>query len=561
VAIEILVTSQRALNDRPDVAWVRQVLETYSLGAAFLYYTRILHQIELAPDPSQTALQILRSVARKDTVTAVTAEARRIMDRGRRPGVFTPFFLIDILEEAICRCAAPPGPLSAQNRDQLFRAYLATHDHFEDRLMASRLTQEAALKEDILRQVLVGLGDQVALTLPRYWALWVAIPKRLGIENEIARFIPTELPRSMSSIMVPLLSLWAFFGNQARMQNSLPVQLDTQGWNPQVLAAINAVMRVIVLDAATYRQHLEAECAGLRAGERWEYSLVTTSRWPLIQIRESLSCISLGLLANTFGDGLYHRMLTACGGDQTTVNAFTECFGNLFHEYVHDLWHRVVGAGHVHKLTAKSGEELGDGIIAVADGFIVYDAKSRRPTLSVMRSGDLDAFFRDMESGVIKAARQLDTAVKRIRREEPVDLPAGFNRTRVFPIILTLRHFPETPFVYDRIDRLLKTENLLTDDGVAPLLVMDVQSLEVLEGLSEGGADALNILVTKATTPERRTQNLFDLLHAERGGLPWPSRMREAFSVMAECLLNWLRSGHVDESRIDHALYPETPQN
>ncbi len=87
-------------------------------------------------------------------------------------------------------------------------------------------------------------------------------------------------------------------------------------------------------------------------------------------------------------------MLTACTAEDARVNEFTKIFGEVFHEYVHDLWQRIAGPRRTHKLTWGRGQaELGDGIVETVSGTIIYDAKSRRPTLQVTRSGDLDAFF------------------------------------------------------------------------------------------------------------------------------------------------------------------------
>ncbi len=99
------------------------------------------------------------------------------------------------------------------------------------------------------------------------------------------------------------------------------------------------------------------------------------------------------------------------------------------------------------------------------------------------------------------------------------------------------------------------------DDGVAPLLVIDVQTLETMEGLKEQGNDALTLLTLKALTAERRTQSLDDLIYAESRALPWPTRMRETFGAIGDCLLAWLRTGDYDEGAVDRALSPQIPES
>ena len=72
-----------------------------------------------------------------------------------------------------------------------------------------------------------------------------------------------------------------------------------------------------------------------------------------------------------------------------------------------------------------------------------------------MRSGDLDAFFDDLEKGVVKGARQLHKAIEKIRKQGLAIDGRPLNLSRIFPIIVTARRFPEATFVYDRIDEAL----------------------------------------------------------------------------------------------------------
>jgi hypothetical protein len=343
---------------------------------------------------------------------------------------------------------------------------------------------------------------------------------------------------------------------KARSQDTRRVVLDEQGWDPAILTQIKVLLKEVALDAGAYRYQLEQERAALKPGERWEYSVLTPSRWPLICVRDEYICISLALLANVFCDGLYHRMLTACGGDAKRVNAFTELFGKLFHEYVHDLWERVAGADKVHRLWGAGGEEFGDGVIEAPDGLIIYDAKSRRPTRQVTSSGNIDAFFEDMEKGVLNGARQLDAAIKQLRGEVLRNAHRGLDVSHIFPVIVTARHFPEVGFVYDRIDRILHAEGLLQDAGVEPLVVIDTQTLEIMEGLRETGEDVLTLLTQKAVTPHRRVRSLDSLIYEERRALPSPRRMQQVFGILGPCLLAWLRSARIDEETIDGILYP-----
>jgi hypothetical protein len=555
--IAILVTSKRALADLPPPEWVGKVLSLYPLDEVLHMFTRVLAMIEIAPDPLKASIQILHRIARQETVGGVLAEVSRIQARGGRPVIFSPLHLLNFLKRAILECKGPSGSITRGNYDQLFRAYLAMHDHLAAELFDTSRNRTEQLKEDTIRQSLLGLSEKAMYTIPRYWSLWVSIPTRHRWSAQLEGFLPPSVPRPIVNFILPNLSLWAFWGRQV-LENAPPVNFDPGLWkdNPELLVLIQSALREISLTSDVYRAKLDSERSQLGRNEQWAFSFKTPATWPLIQERQNFHCMSMALMANVFCDGLFYRMLSGCKEDQAKVNALTSLFGQIFHEYVYDLWQRLAGPERVRKIINRGQEELGDGIVSLPDASIVYDAKSRRMTLPVARTGNIRAFVDDMKKGILKGASQIDGAIRKLRIEPDTEDAHGLNLRRIYPIVVTATNFPEPAFVYEEIDRELRQMSLLRDEGIAPLLVIDVQSLEILESLKGTSLDALSLLAQKGSDQSVRIKSVDEVVFTELGTIPWNPRLRAAFAALNETTLEWLRTGRFDVETVDRVLHP-----
>jgi len=76
---------------------------------------------------------------------------------------------------------------------------------------------------------------------------------------------------------------------------------------------------------------------------------------------------------------------------------------------------------------------------------------------------------------------------------------------------------PESFFTWEYINERLKNEGLLQDEGIAPLQVLDIEEIEILEGILPQGVSLLEILQRRMDDPQRRYISMKNFLIATIG--------------------------------------------
>lgn len=562
--IRIFITHEEVFGDLPPLTWVRQVLANYPLAGVLRVFTRILHEVESGGDNQATLLKFLQQVASHETHQRIL---RALFNRpaGRPPAiVFSEINLLNFLKEAVRYCRYDDGTLERADTDLLLRAYIATHDHFppgvNDGARSGPKAHLKAIEEDLLRQTLLGLNRPLSLLVPRYWALWVTIPKRLGLTSELERFYTQASGPSMVHSFLLALSAHAYWFTRA---DSIfeATMLRRAYWKafPDRMGAVEAWLSEVSLDAAAYRAALEKEYTGLGREDVWEYSFLTFQNSPLIWIGEDIYCLSLRLLINRAGDGVYYRMLDACGRDEAKVKRLGGLFGAIFHEYTYRQWERIVSPGRIRYVKyGKEQKEAGDGLIDNLPNLLIYDAKSTRFNLRTARTGKVSLMRKDLQRGVIRAAEQLNVAVQDIQAGQLDSFLQNSGYSRVYPLVVTATDFPGIPTVDRAIHEALDQQNLLKMDGVAHLQVVDAEGLELLESADSVGLDPVALLVERGDSEASRVTGVKDLIYDKAGKIPENPRMKRAFLAMMEGLEEWLTTGAFDEAKIDGLLLPPT---
>jgi hypothetical protein len=90
----------------------------------------------------------------------------------------------------------------------------------------------------------------------------------------------------------------------------------------------------------------------------------------------------------------------------------------------------------------------------------------------------------------------------------------GRDVDRIYPVIVTIQSIPESTVIWGRIRERLASQRLLTDPGLEPLQLIDVEELEILEAILPQGVSLLDILQARAADPERRNISLKNFLIA-----------------------------------------------
>jgi hypothetical protein len=136
-------------------------------------------------------------------------------------------------------------------------------------------------------------------------------------------------------------------------------------------------------------------------------------------------------------------------------------------------------------------------------------------------SEDASAFDKDVDQIILANARQLTNRIRDFRSGRyTFDGVSHKDIARIFPIIVTVHAIPESTPIWNRIRTMLTQHGLLTDHGVEPLQLIDIEEVEILEALLANGVSLLEILEARERDPERRNIGLKNFLFAtypERG--------------------------------------------
>lgn len=559
--LAVFVTYQEAFGNRPSTEWIRSVLSNYPLAEVLRIFTKILHFLEghRRTEWSELGLQIAEGLLSSTIYRPINRAVDRLRAGGSTPWVFTQLHLLNFLKEAIRNSGQGSYRLTQPDVDILMKAYLATHDHFPPNRPQGSSPGSKTLtnwvQEDLVRQALLGFDQPWELALPRYWALWRILPPKISVKESLDAFFSRISEVSAAESILASLPAWVIWWGKARDLSRTPhLILRREGWVPDTVTALERWRGLAALQPPRYREELELEWMSCRGDETWEYSFRTVSRYPIVQIDSDLYCLSLALLINWITDGHYYRILDACLGNQSAVNQFTGTFGDLFHEYVFDLWRRIVGSENVHRTSYASGQrEAGDGIIFHRDRIFIYDAKSTRFRRETLRSGKAEQLLDDLKRGILKAAGQLDGAVKAIRSGQVQQKIGSQPNVAIFPIVITATPFPSIAPVFTLLDEAMKMDGLLSDPGVQPLQVIDCEEMELLEGWAEKGGQALDLLMERGTDVGARTTAVKDLLF-RRGVELKNARLANTARAIVEATQVWARGGGLDESRIEQVF-------
>ncbi|MBM3301566.1 MAG: hypothetical protein FJY85_16660, partial [Deltaproteobacteria bacterium] len=255
--LRVFITHEEAFGDSPPLSWVQNVLASYPLAGVLQVFTRILHEIESEGYGQASLSKFLEQMASEETYQRILAVLTN-----RPPGrpariVFSELHLLNFLKEAVRHSKTDHGPLERADLDILLRAYIATHDHLPRAIRNSeRAGPKAhlrAIEEDLVRQTLLGLNRPLSLLIPRYWALWVTIPKQLEIEKQLQQSYAQASVQSFLPTFLLALSAHTYWFTRADSVFEATMLRKTywQGFHPPT-EAVEAWLSEVSLGAANY---------------------------------------------------------------------------------------------------------------------------------------------------------------------------------------------------------------------------------------------------------------------------------------------------------------------
>lgn len=438
---------------------------------------------------------------------------KKVIDAERRlaaPVLFSELQILNLAKLAILCCSDERGTTidTPEDRERLGICCLLMNELIApDAGTISSLSREQQrdyLIQESIRNLAFQAEERFDYALPRYYELMFDIPNSLRGDPQ-----HVDIPRVFHE--VTNLELIEFFSlGFAVLARWLGMKIETIAANPDFFLneetwfrdvnmppdTSRRIFGLIRLTAQVYRDELNREVQQLRADEKWQYSYLTVEKYPLLQLGEIDICLSLRFLMKKITENVFWLINDGLR-DRADSNRFREFFGKAFEEYVRRLLRRSFGDRCAEIRYGTSRMEAGDAIVVYPNDLILFEAKSARLLLQTVRSGELEAYKRNLRDVLIRASGQLDRVIKDFK-SGAFEVP-GLKRSesnRFHPIIVTVHSFPQEPLTWGFFQEILEQEGLFRDKAIARPHLVDIEELDMVEGVLEE-TDFLGLLNDK----------------------------------------------------------------
>ncbi len=278
--------------------------------------------------------------------------------------------------------------------------------------------------------------------------------------------------------------------------------LTTLGWSQE---RIDTVLGLICVDSSALEPLVRAELD--EHGMMW--SISTFEQYPLIRLTDgSFLVIDPALVvARIFGwlplfdvkEGFKQR------GEPQRGKPIQACLEHSTEVYaLQVLRHCIVGAAGVRRLYddsaleaafSKKGRKKADAAIEYSDTWVVLEVTTSQPTRATVSGTSDEAIMKDLGK-IIDEARQVEGTINALKEDESrlTGHPAR-RRRRYFPVVVASEGFPVNPVTITLLHQRLAADSILQSADVSPLEVIDLEELEMLEGIQEIGGPTLQELL------------------------------------------------------------------
>jgi hypothetical protein len=270
-------------------------------------------------------------------------------------------------------------------------------------------------------------------------------------------------------------------------------------------------------------------------------------RRPFLRLSsEKLVLVSPSAINYWIGQGFYDRLRESAKTRKTkrndTLSAYGSHYGNLVEGYALELVQSVFPPGRVQRdvpYGKGGGYRTPDIAIDLDDDVVLIEVRSGVLSPWFRTSGDIREFEEQIGRLVLDKINQLGRRVADLMQGTAVipkvDVPAA---ERVWPI-LTTASLMQSELFYDWVQSQLPAA--LKTASIQPLVILDIEDLEILMGLVEANHDLIEMLESWQTGPYAK----LELKRWMLGELGAPDTTRATATVAA-----WERATHAMEATL-----------
>jgi hypothetical protein len=357
------------------------------------------------------------------------------------------------------------------------------------------------LGREIISNQLFHAHRSEAGAIRRFMRRWVELPAEMASDRRVhdmpARF-QEATGVALADLVLMLFAMWgAVTDGRPRFALSY---FDSLGWSPE------RIERTVAL-FTTDIPHLRAEVRAEAAAFDLQWAIATFERYPVVRMSDgSLLVLDAQLLGRRLLGILPLFDLTHAleqRGDRKLKSQVEGSYARLSEAYGLEVLTAATADASSNRFFGEEAlrtaygrnRQVADAAVDYGDAWVVVEITTSRPqrgTASGQSDVTVDA---DLDKLVAKVG-QIESTIAAIRANQTAltGKPAHPN-PRFYPVLVVADGFPVNPISLTLLREKLQAAGVLQQHDIAPLEVLDLEELEIVEILAGGAGPSLRDLV------------------------------------------------------------------
>jgi hypothetical protein len=332
------------------------------------------------------------------------------------------------------------------------------------------------------------------------------------------------------------IALWSSCVNERQPIVNCRTYLSPLGWEPE---RVERLLSYIALPIDEYRRRIREELE--QRSLDWHFT--TFALFPLVRFEEDVIVLDPELLLRRCLGFIPFFDIQAglvAQGRRSEVSAVRRAFDDYSERYVREALESLSGTASPKRVysdkdlrRADNRRKMADVAVDYGDAWVVVEVTTHQASRDTVNAVSVSGLIRDRDA-LIEEAIQVQSTIDLIRQDQTA-LTGGPRESRVtfFPIIVLTEGFPNNPLVTSIVREELKSRNLLIAPDIAPLELIDVVELDMVEGVAETGGPTLPEILRLKAASNFHADSLGNFLIADARFSPKrPQRVADAFRRM-----------------------------
>jgi hypothetical protein len=303
---------------------------------------------------------------------------------------------------------------------------------------------------------------------------------------------------ALADLVLVLFAMWGA-ATDGRPRFALSY-FDSLGWSPERVERTVALFTIDI-------PHLRAEVRAEAVAFDLQWAIATFERYPVVRMSDgSLLVIDAQLLGRRLLGILPLFDLTHAldqRGDRKLKSQVEGSYAHLSEAYAIEVLMAATADASSNRFFGEEAlrtaygrnRQVADAAVDYGDAWVVVEITTSRPqrgTVSGQSDATVDA---DLDKLVAKAG-QIESTIAAIRANQTAltGKPAHPN-PRFYPVLVVADGFPVNPISLTLLREKLQAAGVLQQHDIAPLEVLDLEELEIVEIFAGGAGPSLRDLV------------------------------------------------------------------